>query len=305
VAFFGLHLASQQVTLVLMAINSGDLRNRFRRTDYGSEPLGPRQKFVAQPKPTERPIPVAPVNPPAPTPIPQNQPVAVNRPNIEERPVSVPVKPAVQVPQPQPTTAPAKPVKPPKVKRRDRRRAKRDNQPKAEKSTAKIVFTTVLVMLFIAGAGYAAWHYSSKKPVVKQSVVPAQYTSSSLGYQLYFPTNLPDGYRVAPKSFGMQDGAFIFTVQTPDGKSVPASEQVIPDDKTADDFVPAPKQVPVTDVEKVDVAGGKSATAKWKDSKGATSTISSTVFDKTWIILNISSASKQDAVAIINAFEKL
>lgn len=317
-----LHPADEDYTLVLMASEDGDLRDRFRRTDYSSVPIKPRpvtplkvDEIKVRP---ERPLPTVskpdqpnnavmvetlPKSPENGLTVASNELTAVNqeavRPILETRPserpqTALPTRQIfVETPPNEILAAPA--ISEPR--RRAKKHLRKERRQRSGHGSKKWLIITPIVLLLLGGANFAAWKYLKQK---SSNLLPAGYTSQALGFTIYYPKDLPDGFRVAPNSFTTQDGAMIFYIDTPDGKNLPVSEQTIPDGSTADQLVPAPPNIKVTQSEDIGIPGAKSSYAVMEER-----TITSTVIDKTWIIINSTSTSKENAIAVTKAFKKI
>jgi hypothetical protein len=182
------------------------------------------------------------------------------------------------------------------------RHGKRNGRDKPLLSKQKLAFigATLLVAIIAATAGWAVAHKGGNATVaVAVDLLPSQYNSASLGFQVYFPKNLPAGYRVAPQSYSVSKGALVFYIDTPDGKTLPVSEQIVPTGSTAKDLVPAPAGIKVSNAVQINLPEGVSAFSKWSDKS-----LTSTVIGKTWIILNVTNK-PEDASVITKSFTKI
>jgi hypothetical protein len=151
-----------------------------------------------------------------------------------------------------------------------------------------------LILFVLSGAGLGAWYLIANK-----NPIPAKFTSQKVGFTVYYPKKLPAGFRVAPGSFTLTNNTLVFNINSDDGKIIPVSEQVVPSGQTANDLVPAPTSIKVTDSQDIDINGGKSAISTWKDK-----TLTSTVIGNTWIILNATNTTPENAIILTRAFEK-
>ena len=328
--------------------DAGDLRDRFRRTDYQST-------TVRQAPPT-----INLVSELSPTPNTQTAPTVLNPiakievvkvatdPNSLDLSAALPITPTTPVELPKPAPAPAMPmpaqvltmlspnpinftqpttlVIPDQSPLMDSAQpvsvetpinltinspAMPDKAPETPKTSFSAVAKALIVIMLVASLSGTAY-YGSKKyldisikrkagVLAATSATNYPYTSSSVGFDIIYPTNMPSGYRIAPGSFDLANGSLTFTINTDEGLVVSVSEQLIPSGmSSADQLVPAPSGIKVTDVEDIELTGGKSAYSKW-DGK----LLTSTVIGKTWIIINATNVSKEQAIAITQTFKSI
>lgn len=140
----------------------------------------------------------------------------------------------------------------------------------------------------------ATWLIINTKPI------PGKYRQG-LGYPLYYPSNLPKGYKVDRTSYVRNDKTLIFSIQAPNGKNIAVSEQHIPAGLDLSQH-PAtnPAGIALPDQRNFTTAAGSAQISFWGDKL-----VSSLVTDNTWIILNVSGFKLDDAQKVTQAFTKL
>jgi hypothetical protein len=127
--------------------------------------------------------------------------------------------------------------------------------------------------------------------------IPRQYRKG-LHFTLYYPAHLSSGYSVDLNSFQRQGDVLIFSIKAPNGKNVAVSEQAVPSDAPAHQTSPAPIKIPG---EKHFTTGVGSATISLWGKKY----VSDIITDQTWIILNVTGFTVDEATTVTQSFTKL
>jgi hypothetical protein len=158
-------------------------------------------------------------------------------------------------------------------------------------STKRFFLLFVVPLLLLAG-GVGAWIVTQTKPI------PARYRQG-LNYPLYYPANLPNGYGVDPTSFRRVDQVLIFHITTPSDKPITVSEQHMPSDLDLSQH-PSPAGIPTPDQDNFTTSAGTAQTSFW-----GSNFVTSLVTPNTWIIINVSGYTKEQAELIAQSFRPL
>lgn len=147
----------------------------------------------------------------------------------------------------------------------------------------------------VAGGIYTYWLLA----VRDTGPIPRTYTRG-LDITLYYPDRLPQGYTVDNSSFQRQDNVLIFSIKAPKGRNIAVSQQAAPADAPS---VEKTGNTPFT------MPGERSFTtgighvniSLWGNKY--VSDISTT--EGTWIILNTTGFTADEAAAVAKSFVKL
>lgn len=147
-------------------------------------------------------------------------------------------------------------------------------------------------MLAGATAG-TLWYLANDKPI------PRQYRSG-LNFPLFYPQNLPHGYRVDRNSFQRQGKVLIFNLLAPGKRNMAVSEEVLPAglDLTGNSNGPAG----------FTPAGQKNFTTAIGPAEYrlfGSHTIVSIVSQKTWIVINVTNIPQQTAIDVASSLQPL
>jgi hypothetical protein len=123
-----------------------------------------------------------------------------------------------------------------------------------------------------------------------------------LQFPLYYPNQLPSGYKVDPSSFIVKDNnVLVFSIDVPSGKSIAVSEEALPDvDATELGPPDAPAGAPIANNMHITTSVGKAIIGIW-----GTNYVSSLVTNKTWVILNVSGQTASQASAVTASFQAM
>lgn len=150
----------------------------------------------------------------------------------------------------------------PRVKRRDNK---------------KYLLTAGIVCLVLAGGGAAYWRLFAN-----QTAVVDPFTSrilSSMQFPLYYPTELPTGYRIDTKSVNVpQQGVVVFSMIGPKGEKLYMSEEARPSSFDLGGFYNK-----FQDRKEVGVSDGAIAVGQLD---GGRTEVASRANNKTWILSN-------------------
>jgi hypothetical protein len=140
----------------------------------------------------------------------------------------------------------------------------------------------------------AWWLIAHTKPI------PGKYRQG-LDYPLYYPSNLPKGYSVDRTSFQLQRKVLIFNIKAPSGKNIAVAEEHIP---SGVDLSQHPQNNPagvtLPDQRDFNTPAGAAEISFWGDKL-----VSSLVTENTWITLNVSGHTMDDAQKVTQAFTRL
>lgn len=118
----------------------------------------------------------------------------------------------------------------------------------------------------------------------------------NISFTLYYPKRLPQGYTVDRTSFVQKNGVIIFSVTTPNGKNIAVSEQAVPSSLPARSTTPAPPtQIPGQ--RNFTTPIGTAHLSLWGDKY-----VSDIVTSQTWIILNVTGLTADQASAVAQSF---
>lgn len=157
----------------------------------------------------------------------------------------------------------------------------------------KSLWIAAIIVICIAVAG------TITMPMIWASPPIPREASKGLGFPLYHPSNLPEGFSVDQSSFTQRDKVLIFSIRTPDGQNIAVAEQARPNDLDLGER-PNPSGAPTPDDEPFGTGLGRAHIMLWGEK-----TVISLPTEKTWIILNITDVPKDDARAVARAFQKV
>jgi len=126
--------------------------------------------------------------------------------------------------------------------------------------------------------------------------IPRNY-SHGLDFQLYYPARLPSGYVVDPASFKREDSVLIFSIKAPRGRTIAISEQAIP---TRASHPTQSGPAPIAGERSFQSNIGNVHISLWGDKY-----VSDVITDETWIILNVTGFTTDEATAVTQSFRKL
>jgi len=128
--------------------------------------------------------------------------------------------------------------------------------------------------------------------------IPYAYTRG-LNFALYYPTALPHGYSLDQQSFKRQDDVLIYSIDTPLRKNIAVSEQALPASLPARQISStSPSQI--MPEKQLSLKIGAAHIGAWGDTY-----VADIVTDKTWIILNVTGITAEEAVDVARAFTKI
>lgn len=139
----------------------------------------------------------------------------------------------------------------------------------------------------------AIWLIINTKPI------PGKYRQG-LNYPLYYPSNLPKGYKVDRASFDRKGNVLIFNISSPSGKNIAVAEQHVPGDLDLSQHPHTASGITLPDQRDFNTPAGAAEISFWGDKL-----VSSLVTDNTWVILNVSGFKMDDAQKITQAFAKI
>ena len=152
----------------------------------------------------------------------------------------------------------------------------------------------VVVVTLLLG-GFFWWFFAIRD----SGPIPRTYTKG-LDFSLYYPTRLPTGYTVDHQSFEVRDKSIlVFSINAPNGRNIAVTEQL----KPADAPVHSKNNVPIkTPGERAFNTGiGDAYISLWGDKYVAD--ISTPT--GTWIILNVTRFTVDEAMTIANSFTEI
>jgi hypothetical protein len=156
-----------------------------------------------------------------------------------------------------------------------------------------VIITIIIVLLALAGS--TAWWFFKVRDV---GPIPKKYTRD-LKIKLYYPTRLPEGYSVNVNSFERQDDVLIFSIKAPNGKNVAVAQQAIPPDAPARTNKRTP--IPLPSEKSFQTGIGAAQISLWGD-KFVSDIITS---GGTWIIMNVSGFTMDEATTVSQSFTEL
>lgn len=155
---------------------------------------------------------------------------------------------------------------------------------------AWLIASVVVLLVAVLVAGWFVRPWTS-------GPIPRAYRKG-LDFALYYPTRLPPGYSVDQHSFKRQGTVLIFSIAAPNGKNIAASEQALPINGPAHQATAAPVQIPGE--KHFTTSIGDAHISLWGDKY-----VSDVITDQTWLILNVTGFTADEATAITQSFTKL
>lgn len=128
--------------------------------------------------------------------------------------------------------------------------------------------------------------------------IPRTYLKG-LSFTPYYPASLPNGYAVDQKSFERKDGVLIFSITAPGNRNIAVAEQLKPADAPVHGKPNTP--MPVAGERSFDTTAGQAYISLWGDKY--VSDISAP--NGTWIILNVTGFTADEATRITKSFVEL
>jgi hypothetical protein len=130
------------------------------------------------------------------------------------------------------------------------------------------------------------------------SPIPRSY-QKNISFPLYYPHTLPTGYTVDKKSFEQPDtGVLTYSIIAPNGRRIAVSETATPAHRPDHKKVPKLLQIPGEDV--YDIPIGSVRISAWDKQY-----VSDILTDDTWIILNVTGFTFEEAKTVTNSFTEL
>lgn len=129
-------------------------------------------------------------------------------------------------------------------------------------------------------------------------LIPRQYRKG-LDFTMYYPTRLPSGYEVDRTSFERKDSSIIFSIKAPKGKNIAVSLQAIPPGGAPQNTSSAPFEI--AGEKTLNTAIGIAHITLW----GTKYVSDIATSDGTWIILNVTSFTTQQAVEVTQSFTRI
>ena len=128
--------------------------------------------------------------------------------------------------------------------------------------------------------------------------IPRTYRRG-LDFALYYPTRLPNSYTVDGQSFKRKGNVLIFSILAPNGKNIAVSEQALPPE-AASSHQTKPLPVKIAGEGQLTTNIGSARVSLWSDKY-----VADIVTDETWIILNVSGFTEDQAFAVAQSFTEL
>lgn len=151
----------------------------------------------------------------------------------------------------------------------------------------------VIVIVIIAAIIVGGWLYRNTNNT--SGPIPKKF-ASGLSYPLYYPTNLPTGYRVDRSSFARRGNVLIFSVIGPNGENIAVSEEPRPANLDLGQTAPA-SGISLPDERAFTTSAGSAYISLW----GA-KLVSSLVTNSTWVLLNVTGFQMNAAQEVTQAF---
>lgn len=151
-----------------------------------------------------------------------------------------------------------------------------------------VIFVAVFAVTMLASGG--VWF-------IKSGPIPYSYRAG-LHYTLYYPTQLPDGYRVDRNSFLRKGSVLIFSLVSPHSKAIAVSEEALPVGLNL-----SPPTAPYIQLQmqrSFTTAIGPATLSLW----GANDVVSIQA-SGTWLILNVTGVKPQTAIKVGSHFSPI
>ena len=156
----------------------------------------------------------------------------------------------------------------------------------------KIVIAATCVAIVLTTAMGLWWHSRYSNPI-------PQTNRNGLGFTLHYPSRLPNGYQVDRNSFqNPEPGVLTFSISAPDGRKAAISEAALPLSLPEHKKVTSLMQIPGETV--YDSPIGSVKISVWK-----TQYVSDIITKDSWIIINVTGFTFEEAKTISNSLEKL
>jgi len=156
-----------------------------------------------------------------------------------------------------------------------------------------LVGVPLLIITIVSAA--AAWWF-----IVVRASGPIPHTfTKGIQYTLYYPTQLPAGYHVDPASFQRAGDVLIYSIKAPGGRTVAVAEQTKPADAPVHDTSSKPVTLPGE--RSFDTTIGKAYISLW----GSRYVSDITTPSGTWVILNVTGFTTDEAVKVTQSFTEL
>ncbi|HEY2003646.1 MAG TPA: hypothetical protein VGH44_00850 [Candidatus Saccharimonadia bacterium] len=161
---------------------------------------------------------------------------------------------------------------------------------KLRPSRGMVISSGALFVVLAIAAG--TWLVVNTKPI------PEKYRQG-LNYPLYYPTNLPNGYVVDRSSFQRKTNVLVFNINTPSGRNIAVSEERIPLGVDLSQH-PNSSGLALPDQREFTTTAGTAEISFWGNKL-----VSSLVTPDTWVVLNVSGFTMNDAEKVTQSFVKL
>ena len=170
-----------------------------------------------------------------------------------------------------------------------------ETEHKPSKTRRKKLVLAITTGVIILAVGFALWIFTIRDT----GPIPRKYTKG-LDLTLYYPTRLPSGYAVDPRSFERKENSIIFSISAPKRRNIAVSLQATPTDMPIQS---APRGTPVgiPGERNFSTGIGQAHLSLWGDKY-----VSDIVTTRgTWIILNVSGFTTEEATKITQSFTEL
>ncbi len=138
-----------------------------------------------------------------------------------------------------------------------------------------VLILAILSLILLAGSGFAYWRFIIWKPAVVNPFTAK--IMASVQFPLYYPTKLPEGYRVDTKSVTVpQQGVVVFNIIGPHGATLYMSEEARPQSFDLGGFYNN-----LQDLKEIGISDGAVAVGRKEGQE-----IASRANSKTWILSN-------------------
>jgi hypothetical protein len=127
--------------------------------------------------------------------------------------------------------------------------------------------------------------------------IPKKY-KQGLNFSLYYPESLPARYSVDQTSFKREGDVLIFSIKNNGGKNIAVSQQALPSEGVAHQENNAPLSIPGERVFTTSI--GQVHLGLWGDKY-----VADIVTPKTWVILNVTGLTADQATAVAKTFREL